>query len=820
MSMKKKTNNSSLGWLMMLAMMHSAAAAAAALDCFVSLEKTPSSPPLLRKVHLGLPEACDSADNDDETVLRVHLPDETTLTLVRKTSVKYHDGTVVWTSSVDDNDDNDDIIMSHFEYLRLPDNHILGSLLLVDNDDVEWIYDIHIDEGEQVATVSRNVNIQSTWRDQAAVYLQEHSTTFQSQAQPTSKSLRGSAHVDTTELEQEEKLSSSSYFLPKEYELQVMEDHFQQHAPTTNSSLTDAHKSALQDTISQVQLHQTMERIVGGSNAAANQFPYYVSVGGCGGTLIGERTVLTVAHCFKNHPPSHYVGFKAYINAPTPNTGIERTVSKVVLHPSYTAEGNMWDFCLVKLDQTVDPYNGLSNPPSLALNTNDNFPSTKGDSLTVIGHGVEETGGTGLNDVTKYVNKPYVTDADCADDFWFFDSGNMLCAGGNNGEGACRGDSGGPMVKEQGNTHTLVGVTSWGSASGCALDGIPNGFSKVSAAVPWIIAEACPWENNGMDVCSESTPSAPDNNSCGSATDLQGLDGNTVTTSSGSTFWASQENVQGCGGSNDGYTVWYKFQALHEYEVTASLCGSEYDTFVAVYEGNDCQSLSCQAYNDDHPCPSPRGGSIQHQTKSRTTFRASAMSTYYVAVSGADDHKRGNYQLAISTGQPIPQNDDCVEAQDLPSIGSGFSQNVQGFTAGGSTEDKDLALCGIASGDVGVWYKFTATADTTLTATTCDSAEITNYDTKIALFRGSSCNSLTCEAFHDDIGNADRDCRAQSTIEATLQKDQQYYIHVSGFSHNQWADTGSFGLDLSTTPELAPRIVTFTTEQTTGAQVS
>ncbi|XP_076437031.1 kallikrein-12-like [Babylonia areolata] len=62
---------------------------------------------------------------------------------------------------------------------------------------------------------------------------------------------------------------------------------------------------------------------------------------------------------------------------------------------------------------------------------------------------------------------------------------NQICAGGKGGESACQGDSGGPLVCECGGVTSNVGIVSYG-VNGCASDGYPDVFTRVSSYLPWI----------------------------------------------------------------------------------------------------------------------------------------------------------------------------------------------------------------------------------------------------------------------------------------------------------------------------------------------
>lgn len=60
----------------------------------------------------------------------------------------------------------------------------------------------------------------------------------------------------------------------------------------------------------------------------------------------------------------------------------------------------------------------------------------------------------------------------------------------------CQGDSGGPIVDSDG---VLVGVSSWGV--GCARDGIPGVYSRVSSSIDWIEDQICALSSNPPSRC-------------------------------------------------------------------------------------------------------------------------------------------------------------------------------------------------------------------------------------------------------------------------------------------------------------------------------
>jgi len=70
----------------------------------------------------------------------------------------------------------------------------------------------------------------------------------------------------------------------------------------------------------------------------------------------------------------------------------------------------------------------------------------------------------------------------------------MMCAEDySEGEDSCQGDSGGPLVilgnDANGGEDVEVGVVSWGY--GCAVNGYPGVYARVSEAYDWIREEVC-----------------------------------------------------------------------------------------------------------------------------------------------------------------------------------------------------------------------------------------------------------------------------------------------------------------------------------------
>lgn len=130
-------------------------------------------------------------------------------------------------------------------------------------------------------------------------------------------------------------------------------------------------------------------------------------------------------------------------------------------------------------------------------------------------------------------------------------------------------------------------------------------------------------------------------------------------TDTGSTATATIDTAPVCGPSLSitAPGVWYTFVGTGD-AITASLCGSAFDTKIIVYSGS-CGSLTCVAGNDDAggACPSMGLNSIAY-------FNSVSGTNYYILVTGFGSGT-GAYTLNIGCAAPclpVPANDDCSGA--------------------------------------------------------------------------------------------------------------------------------------------------------------
>uniref|UniRef100_A0A1I8NLI1 Peptidase S1 domain-containing protein n=1 Tax=Stomoxys calcitrans TaxID=35570 RepID=A0A1I8NLI1_STOCA len=219
-------------------------------------------------------------------------------------------------------------------------------------------------------------------------------------------------------------------------------------------------------------------RILGGSDAAEGQFPHQVSIRIgethiCGGSIISPSYILTAAHCaYAGEEPidPSYLSIRAgsiYVN----RGGQEANVSEITVHPSYNENDN--DIALMKL---AAPLQMNENVRAIELATEE---PPVGSFVTTSGWGRLSQDGA-QPEILQYFAMLGLPNAECKT--WLPRlSDNTICLVHFNGQGVCRGDSGGPAVYD----GKLVGVTN--SVLGvCGRFG-PDVFSSVAHHRDWVV---------------------------------------------------------------------------------------------------------------------------------------------------------------------------------------------------------------------------------------------------------------------------------------------------------------------------------------------
>lgn len=232
----------------------------------------------------------------------------------------------------------------------------------------------------------------------------------------------------------------------------------------------------------------SQEKIVGGRPTDTNKWPWAVAISEpqadgrlhqfCGGSVIGDRWVLTAAHCKVRFGDKLVIGRSNL----TTSEGHVFNVKRVIEHCNYNPQGNDSDLALVELE----PQSGVTLQPVDLIDRGE--PSAQpGTDATIVGWGRLQMGGS-TSDTLQEVTVPIQTNTQCELGYPSAITDNMLCAGEfEGGRDSCQGDSGGPLVVQGPNGEwRQAGIVSWGE--GCALPNKLGVYSRVGRFLPWIEA--------------------------------------------------------------------------------------------------------------------------------------------------------------------------------------------------------------------------------------------------------------------------------------------------------------------------------------------
>ncbi|KAL4419228.1 hypothetical protein ABPG77_010670 [Micractinium sp. CCAP 211/92] len=173
-------------------------------------------------------------------------------------------------------------------------------------------------------------------------------------------------------------------------------------------------------------------RIVGGTAAPTNRYPYFASLRDssgnhfCGATLIAPNVLVTAAHCVAGGGsralPQVHIG-RSFLTAPEAGYDV-RQATRVAVHPAYNASNSQNDIAVVLLDAP-------SSKATLALPSSSTTSAlADGTPVVAIGFGTTSEGALYLSDSLQHVTVSYIAYSRCRT---LYGGGQlqpgMLCAG-------------------------------------------------------------------------------------------------------------------------------------------------------------------------------------------------------------------------------------------------------------------------------------------------------------------------------------------------------------------------------------------------------
>ncbi|MCS0350248.1 serine protease [Vibrio ordalii] len=241
-------------------------------------------------------------------------------------------------------------------------------------------------------------------------------------------------------------------------------------------------------------------RIINGTPADAGNFPFMVALhystlqsSFCGGSYLGDKYVLTAAHCVTGKNPLNAEDIEVTVGAYDlrTNAGRRVKVKQIYYHEAYDDETHadynerFNDIAILELETSL-PIQAVTRPNTGALDA-----LGAGTVLETIGFGT-----TSYNQLLNKSSNPsqVLRKAEIS----LMDTATCQALGGSNyprirndafcatsyPQDTCQGDSGGPVFINDGGNFIQYGVVSWGR--GCGLQDAAGVYAKVDHFNNWL----------------------------------------------------------------------------------------------------------------------------------------------------------------------------------------------------------------------------------------------------------------------------------------------------------------------------------------------
>jgi len=235
------------------------------------------------------------------------------------------------------------------------------------------------------------------------------------------------------------------------------------------------------------------QRVIAGVTATRGSWPWQILMlyngrGGCGGSIVGPRHVVTAAHCVAGrtrYPSRFSVRVGEHDTRRREGSEAEYRVKRVYQHPSYqrpTSLNN--DIAVFELEKPIQ-FNKYVQPVCLP-----DKDVAVGSDCYITGWGKVRHPGS-MTNLLQQAKMPVVSKAVCHKKNYAAIripvTDAMICSGdgGNTRKSGCHGDSGGPFVCQVNGRWELHGAVSHGSPR-CASTETFTVFARVAYFRDWI----------------------------------------------------------------------------------------------------------------------------------------------------------------------------------------------------------------------------------------------------------------------------------------------------------------------------------------------
>ena len=232
-------------------------------------------------------------------------------------------------------------------------------------------------------------------------------------------------------------------------------------------------------------------RIVGGQKSLEGVWPWMAAMvyknaindyygHFCGATLIHPDWVLTAAHCIKDEEIDDFYIILGRSNLDSME-GEQIEVDQIIIHPDFNDYTSDFDLALLHLRHSSQQQYIRIIPQDDPLGLT--APDTQ---ATIIGWGDTLKPFMSYPEDLQEVVLPIIPNQMAAQAYYPDEiTDNMLAAGyAAGGRDSCTGDSGGPLMVQDGAEWVQAGIVSFGN--GCARPGFYGIYTRISKVTNWI----------------------------------------------------------------------------------------------------------------------------------------------------------------------------------------------------------------------------------------------------------------------------------------------------------------------------------------------